>query len=168
MYSMVQYGYHFYLTSVMKLNINPAMLFTKKEEAGIGSTLFKAKWGVVPVKLKALLKRNFLYETFSSKFLRSHSFEVFWVASCERPYNKATLSKVNRNLMTIAGANRIFALKKFRNSPSQMFYKIGLLKNFKRILRKTPLLESLFNAVAGLRPATALKKWLQQRCFPVN
>ena len=110
------------------------------------------------MKLAALLKRKFLFETFSSKFLRSHSFEDLWVGSCERLYNEATLQRLTKNLMSFAGANRIFALKKFRNSPSQMFYKIGLLKNFKRILRKTPLLESLFNAVAGLRPATALKK----------
>ena len=46
--------------------------------------------------------------------------------------------------MTFVGANRIFALKKFRNSPSQMFYKIGLLKNFKEFSGKH--LESLFNA----------------------
>ena len=58
----------------MKLNINA--LFTKEEGARIGSTLFKAKLGVVPVKLAALLKRNFLYETFSNNFLRSQSFEV--------------------------------------------------------------------------------------------
>ena len=46
--------------------------------------------------------------------------------------------------MTFVGANRIFALKKFRNSPSQMFYKIGYLKNFKEFSGKH--LESLFNA----------------------
>ena len=111
----------------MKLNINT--LFTKKEGARIGSTLFKAKWGVVPVKLSELLKRNFLYETFSSKFLRSHSFEVLWVASCET--TRPLYQRLTKNLMTFVGVNRIFALKKFRNSPSQMFYKIGLLKNFK-------------------------------------
>ena len=67
--------------------------------------------------------------------------------------------------MTFAGKNKIFALKKFRNSSSQMFYEIGVLKNFKNfhtrnfsILRKTPVLESLSNAVAGLRPATDFKK----------
>ena len=41
----------------MKLNIN--VFFTKKEGARIGSTLFKAKLGVVPVKLAALLKGTF-------------------------------------------------------------------------------------------------------------
>ena len=47
----------------------------------------------VLVKLVALLKRNCLYETFSSNFLRNHSFKVLWVASWDRLYNKATLSK---------------------------------------------------------------------------
>ena len=50
----------------MKLNVNT--LFTKKEGARIGNTLFEGKWGVVPLKFAALLKRNFLYETFSNKF----------------------------------------------------------------------------------------------------
>ena len=31
--------------------------------------------------------------------------------------------------MTISGANRIAALKKFSNSPLQLFYKTGVLKN---------------------------------------
>ena len=32
----------------------------------------------------------------------------------------------------------------------------------------TPVLESLFNKVAGLRPSTLLKNRLWRRCFPVN
>ena len=41
------------------------------------------------------------------------------------------------------------------------------LKNSK-IHLKTPVLESLFNRVSGLRPAALLKKRLQHRCFLVN
>ena len=33
---------------------------------------------------------------------------------------------------------------------------------------KTPVLESFFNKVAGLRPATLLKRDSQRRCFPVD
>ena len=36
-----------------------------------------------------------------------------------------------------------------------MFFKVGVLKN---VHKKTPKLESLFNKVAGLRPATLFKK----------
>ena len=45
-----------------------------------------------------------------------------------------------------------------KSSLSQMFYKIGVFKNFaiftEKHHRKTPVLESLFNKVEGLRPAT--------------
>ena len=73
------------------------------------------------MKLAALLKRNFLYESFSTKFLRSHSFEVLWEASIERLYKESH---------DICSANKTFALKKFRKSPLLMLYKIGVLKNF--------------------------------------
>ena len=99
----------------MKLNINT--LFTKTERARIGSTLFKAKWVVVPVKFAALLKMNFLYETSSSKFLRSHSFEVLWVASCERLYNKATLSKVNKESNDICRCQQNICSEKIQTQP---------------------------------------------------
>ena len=41
-------------------------------------------------------------------------------------------------------------------------------QKFRKIHKKTPLPESLFNKVSGLRPATVLKKRLWHRCFPVN
>ena len=41
---------------------------------------------------------------------------------------------------------------------SPMFLKIGVLKNFGIFSKKTPVLESLFNKVAGLRPTTLLKR----------
>ena len=63
----------------MKQNINPVTLCSIKEGTRIENTLFKAKWEVVSVKLAALLKRNVSYETFSSEFLRSRSFEVLRV-----------------------------------------------------------------------------------------
>ena len=41
----------------------------------------------------------------------------------------------------------------------------GCSEKFHKIHRKTLVLESLFNKVAGLRPATLSKKRLQHRCF---
>ena len=52
----------------MKQNINPAVLFSIKKGARIEKTLFKAKWEVVTVKLAALLKSNFPFETFLASF----------------------------------------------------------------------------------------------------
>ena len=43
-----------------------------------------------------------------------------------------------------------------------------LLKKFHKIHRKTPVPESLFNKVAGRRPATLFKKRLWHKCFPLN
>ena len=40
--------------------------------------------------------------------------------------------------------------------------------NFAKINRKTPVLESLFNEIAGLRNPILLKKRLKNCCFPVN
>ena len=39
-----------------------------------------------------------------------------------------------------------------------MLYKIGILKYLAKFTEETPVLESLFNKVAGLRPSTLLKR----------
>ena len=47
----------------------------------------------------------------------------------------------------------------------------GVLRHFKKfrnIHLKIPLLESIFNKVAGLHACNFIKKRLQQWCFPVN
>ena len=48
-----------------------------------------------------------------------------------------------------------------------MFLKVGVLKNFFDIHRKTPVLESLLIS-AGLETCNFIKKRLQHKCFPVN
>ena len=50
----------------------------------------------------------------------------------------------------------------------EVFYKKRCSYKFRKIHRKTPVPESLFNKVAALRPATLLKKRLWHRYFPVN
>ena len=49
-----------------------------------------------------------------------------------------------------------------------MYFKIGALKNFANFNRKTPVLDSLFNKVAGPQACYFIKKRLQHRCFPVK
>ena len=46
--------------------------------------------------------------------------------------------------------------------------KKGVLRNFAKLIAKHLCQSLFFNKVAGLRPATLLKKTLWQRCFPVN
>ena len=55
-----------------------------------------------------------------------------------------------------------------RSSRPEVFCKKGVLRNFKKFTGKH-LCQCLFlNKVAGLSPATLLKKRLWHRCFPVN
>ena len=56
--------------------------------------------------------------------------------------------------------------KTIKSSPSQMFLKIGVLKNVANFQTKT-VLASLLNKVAGLKVYNFIKKKLQQRCFTV-
>ena len=44
----------------------------------------------------------------------------------------------------------------------------GVLRNFPKFTGKHLCQSLFFNKVAGLRPATLLKKRLWHRCFPVN
>ena len=53
-----------------------------------------------------------------------------------------------------------------RSSRSQVFFKIGTLKNFAILTGKHLCWSVFFNKVAVF--ATLLKKRLQHRCFPVN
>ena len=52
----------------------------------------------------------------------------------------------------------------FRSSRPEVFFKKGFLRNFAEQLRWS----LFFNKVAGLRPATLLKKRLWRRCFSLN
>ena len=42
------------------------------------------------------------------------------------------------------------------------------IRKFRNIHKKTPVLKSLLNKVAGRKPCKFIKKGLQHRCFPVN
>ena len=55
-----------------------------------------------------------------------------------------------------------------RSSRPEGFCKKGFLRNFTKFTGKHLCQSLFFNKVAGLRPATLLKKRLWHRCFPVN
>ena len=55
-----------------------------------------------------------------------------------------------------------------RSSRPEVFYKKGVLKNFTKFTGKHLRQSLFFNNVAGLTPATLLKKGLLHRRFPVN
>ena len=55
-----------------------------------------------------------------------------------------------------------------RSSHPEVFCKKGVLRNFAKLIGKYLCQSFFFNKVAGLGPATLLKKRLWHRCFPVN
>ena len=56
----------------------------------------------------------------------------------------------------------------YRSSHPEVFCKKGVLRNFPKFTGKHLRQSLFFNKVAGLRPATLLKKRLWHRCFHVN
>ena len=55
-----------------------------------------------------------------------------------------------------------------RSSSQAVFCKKVVLRNFVKFTGKHMCQSLFFNKVAGLRPATLLKKRLWRRCFPMN
>ena len=55
-----------------------------------------------------------------------------------------------------------------RSSHRRCSVRKGVLRNFTKFTGKHLCQRLFFNKVAGLRPATLLKKSLWHRCFPVN
>ena len=70
--------------------------------------------------------------------------------------NEATLRKLGREEFSN------------RSSRPEVFCRKGVLRNFAKFTGKHLCHSLFFNKVAGLRPATLLKKRLWHRCFPVN
>ena len=56
----------------------------------------------------------------------------------------------------------------FRSSRPEVFCKNDVLRNFAKFTGKHLFQILFFDKIAGLRPATLLKKKLWHRCFPVN
>ena len=56
----------------------------------------------------------------------------------------------------------------FRSSRAEVFCKKGVPRNFTKFTGKHLCQSLFFNKVAGLKPATLLKKRLWHRCFPVE
>ena len=55
-----------------------------------------------------------------------------------------------------------------RSSGPEVFFKKDVLRNFPKVTGQHLCHSLFFNKVAGLRPATLLKKRLRHRYFPVN
>ena len=60
------------------------------------------------------------------------------------------------------------AFVQIQKQPPEVFCKKRYSQKFCEIYRETSMPESLFNKVAGLRPATLFKRRLWHRCFPLG
>ena len=56
----------------------------------------------------------------------------------------------------------------YKKQPPKVLYKKGVLRNFTKFTGKHLFQSLFFNKVAGMRPATLLKKRIWHRYFPVN
>ena len=56
----------------------------------------------------------------------------------------------------------------FQKKPLETFYRKGYSLKFRNVQKKTPVLVSPFNRLAGFKTCNFLKKRLQHRCFPMN
>ena len=63
---------------------------------------------------------------------------------------------------------RLLVLENVSSSHQWCSIKINCSWKFRRIHRKAPALESVFNKVAGLKACNFIQKRLQHKCFPVN
>ena len=61
-----------------------------------------------------------------------------------------------------------FLASSFRSNHQRCSIQKGVFRNFTKFTGKNLCQGLFFNNVAGLRPATLLKKRLWHRCFPVN
>ena len=64
-------------------------------------------------------------------------------------------------------SHNYFSKMRIRSSRSQMFFKIGVLKNFTNFTLKHLCWILFWIKLPAIRPATLLKR-LQHRCFPVK
>ena len=88
----------------------------------------------------------------------------------ERKQRNETHAKMKKTLESqCIPRNRTIHCSQMQKNPHRMCsVKIYVLKNFANSTGKKPILESLFNKVAGLQACIFIKKRLQHRCFPVN
>ena len=83
--------------------------------------------------------------------------------------DKDLLSFRETKIYSVCLFTLLFFLHAFvRSSRPDVLCKKGVLRNFGKFIEKHMCQKLLFNKVAGLRPATLLKKSLCHRCFSVN
>ena len=103
------------------------------------------------------------YKTMKKNLLQNLSSNDQQTLSVESTPIETSISEVPESFLIYN-----FRVYRLRSSHRRCSLKKGLLKNFTIFHRKTSVLKSLFNKVAGLEVCNCIKRRLQHRCFPVN
>ena len=117
------------------------------------------------------LKNVFTYFFFHFKNLRIRS---NYILADRQYYHEILLTNALRkcglfpNLLTCATRILYSLLGSLHKQPPEVFFKKGVLKNFAKFTGEHLYQGLFFNKIAGLRPATLLKKRLWYRFFSVN
>ena len=108
---------------------------------------------------------NFIWPCFKSLLCYS------WEASCTK---MSKLMQINLTVFIVRQSILIqhlllsLIIERFKSSCPDVFYKKGVPRNFVKFTGKHLCQSFFLNKVAGLRPATLLKKRFCHRCFLVN
>ena len=100
--------------------------------------------------------------TTNLKNANSGTFSLNWNASFQSGLNPKEQLQIDGFMMYC-----IYMIS-IQKQPLEVFCKKALLRNSTKFTGKHVWQSLFFNKVAGLRPATLLKKRLWHRCFPVN
>ena len=100
--------------------------------------------------------------------VRLQIFCTLLISSSYRTVSSAILGNIFRVSHILQLISRAFRRVKYRSSTPEVFCKEGTLRNFAKFTIKHLCHSLFFNKVAGVRPATLLKKRPWHRYFPVN
>ena len=100
--------------------------------------------------------------------VRLQIFCTLLISSSYRTVSSAILGNIFRVSHILQLISRAFRRVKYRSSTPEVFCKEGALRNFAKFTIKHLCHSLFFNKVAGVRPATLLKKRPWHRYFPVN
>ena len=107
-------------------------------------------------------------------FLRFHWLELLTILLTSRMTSKCWEDKADLKIFTYSKLfswNNLLRLSEAATGCillKHVFLNVFLLFLFCKFHRKTPVLESVFNKVAGLQACDFTKKRLQHKCFPVK
>ena len=94
--------------------------------------------------------------------------KVYWKIHVTPNYRFFLMNSMLTNFPKKSAQLFSFEFCKILKTSFKHYYTLQLFLKLFNTYRKTPVSSLFCNKVAGLRPATFLKKRLQHRCFPVN